>query len=754
MKHIALLDRAESSTERNWWLSGRGPLLVVLLCLVAVASVGLAVANGPVVGPDATFDAGDEGPEITITEELELDDGDIFPDEHTVDLSGHATFRSEGPTSATVNSITGDFTELSEVIAFSNGLEIDPVDKQAITVENMDFESLSFSDVDLSVDDEADIVYENSIAEGDWDLTVTELPAETTINAIILGDDEPYDSTETDETGSATFSLPSPPEGTPAVAFTAETPQFDITSIAPADPVTEGDDLNVDVTVTNVAGAGGTQTVTLEVDPNQDGNFDVSADDTELQLEPEASETVTLTYSTQSGDAPAVDLRAVTDDDSMTSSATVEEPEDPTPPPSPEQANFDVTITGTNSPVTPGEVIVIDVDVENTGEAHGQQDIGLTVSDFDAVETVSLGGGSSEQLSFEWATTDADIGTHNVTVESFDDSDTTTVEVGADPPQYVSSAVHDDTPDEIVITFDQNVTLNPETDPTAGFAVDLDGTPVDIVDANASTDTVTLSLAEAVEAGQGVSLSYDGESDNVVNEFGIEALPFSEVDTTVDVSEPMQANLRAIDPTTNEPGDRFSIDITVEQGIDLSAEESILPVGEATYEWTIGDETFTTSEPRLTQQFLHPGTYSASVTITVGDRSDTAEFSLTVVDETPPDAVLTAEEAVGVGEDSGLDASQSTDNVEIAEYQWDFDDGTTDAGADLTQPEHAFDEPGEYTVEVTVVDTSDNEAAATVTIEVLDEDGGFIGTTAGILLLLLLLVLAAGGGYYYMRRRR
>lgn len=61
--------------------------------------------------------------------------------------------------------------------------------------------------------------------------------------------------------------------------------------------------------------------------------------------------------------------------------------------------------------------------------------------------------------------------------------------------------------------------------------------------------------------------------------------------------------------------------------------------------------------------------------------------------------------------------SNSTDDVEIASYFWDFGDGNTSTDTD---PEHQFTEPGEYTVTLTVKDAEDMEDTDTVVITVTE----------------------------------
>ena len=76
-------------------------------------------------------------------------------------------------------------------------------------------------------------------------------------------------------------------------------------------------------------------------------------------------------------------------------------------------------------------------------------------------------------------------------------------------------------------------------------------------------------------------------------------------------------------------------------------------------------------------------------------------------------------ETPGVNETVAFDASASSDeDGEISQYNWTFQDGSTAQGQ---QVEHQFAEPGEYEVELEVVDDNDAAATTTVTVEVQNQ---------------------------------
>ena len=75
------------------------------------------------------------------------------------------------------------------------------------------------------------------------------------------------------------------------------------------------------------------------------------------------------------------------------------------------------------------------------------------------------------------------------------------------------------------------------------------------------------------------------------------------------------------------------------------------------------------------------------------------------------------------GELIAFNAMNSMDNVGIVSYEWDFGDGTTEAFLGAT---HVYNEPGTYTVTLTVKDKVGNDAKDTVLITVEDMKEPFL----------------------------
>ena len=160
---------------------------------------------------------------------------------------------------------------------------------------------------------------------------------------------------------------------------------------------------------------------------------------------------------------------------------------------------------------------------------------------------------------------------------------------------------------------------------------------------------------------------------------------------------------------------------TVSTGTEITfrANDSTIPNGSNPhYEWTWDNGTSTRTGTGITNttSFGLPGTINTTLNVTVAGENTTDEFAVTIEDRRDPEARLTAPETVGVGSSFTLDASASTDNVEIADYEWAFGNGTTANGSALDQPTGNYSAPGEYTVELVVTDTSGYTDTNTTTI--------------------------------------
>jgi len=106
-------------------------------------------------------------------------------------------------------------------------------------------------------------------------------------------------------------------------------------------------------------------------------------------------------------------------------------------------SQFDVVITGTNSPVNQGDVLDVTVDVTNSGGASDTQTITLDIDNGigqSDSQSVSLGSGQSTTLTLSWPTGgDQTSQDYQATVASEDDSTSQTVTVESGGPSIPSA---------------------------------------------------------------------------------------------------------------------------------------------------------------------------------------------------------------------------------------------------------------------------------------------------------------------------
>lgn len=129
------------------------------------------------------------------------------------------------------------------------------------------------------------------------------------------------------------------------------------------------------------------------------------------------------------------------------------------------------------------------------------------------------------------------------------------------------------------------------------------------------------------------------------------------------------------------------------------------PDGEiVAYEWDFGDGSDGATDGTVPHTFDVEGTYRVTLTVT-DDEGATGSVSAEqeVRANQPPVAVINDPECDLL--ECSFDGSQSSDpdrGDSIVSYEWDFGDGT--AGSSSANPTHTFDEPGVYTVTLTVAD--------------------------------------------------
>jgi len=197
---------------------------------------------------------------------------------------------------------------------------------------------------------------------------------------------------------------------------TVPEPEFDVRIVNIDEPVVAGEQMDALVEVENVGNATGDVYVELST---QGGFPDQLVDVQEVTgLAAGSSQTLNMTWQTTVGDDGDGQLVAEAGEDSFTAPAEVLAPGTTSP-------NFEVAITGTNSPVPGGQSVDVTAEVTNTGNATDTQFVYLEnfAGDQTDFAEVSLDSGNSTTVTLSWDTEPADSGTDDVTVASDDDDD-------------------------------------------------------------------------------------------------------------------------------------------------------------------------------------------------------------------------------------------------------------------------------------------------------------------------------------------
>lgn len=310
------------------------------------------------------------------------------------------------------------------------------------------------------------------------------------------------------------------------------------------------------------------------------------------------------------------------------------------------------------------------------------------------------------------------------TISTEDAGDNFTNSVAAIEPTY-DHAVIDEPANEITVTFDAAVEITEGTTPEPAFTITVNDDPVDIttVTAEADSPVITVQIDQTVTDADTIAMAYDDEDESVISEDDSSPAQGFEISTD-DEEDSFQNNAGALSAVASS--DAFVITVGTE--IELQSSDSTAPA-HATYTWESAGTTLADDSPSVTTSFDEPGTKVVTLTIRTASDTDQDTIEIAVIDDTDPVAKLNAPDTADVNESITFDAGESTDNVAIDEFEWDFGDGTTDVGAGLTNPTHAYVDPGRYTVTVTVTDTSGNTAMNTTEVLVEGTDGSLSTTS-------------------------
>lgn len=434
---------------------------------------------------------------------------------------------------------------------------------------------------------------------------------------------------------------------TTTIVVEPSTASFDVAVDVPA-AVTAGDDVEVNVSVTNTGTGEATQDIVVSAGGETIGTF------VDLTLAAGTSTSVTAGYQTDETDVPVLSVAAHSEDDIDQDSLTVHE--GGADPPGP------ISIAAPVS-VDPGESVAIDVTVENPGDETVTEQLTVTVDDADlAVETVTIAPGESSTETVTYETVASDVPDISVTASTDADTATTSVAVGApDAPHF---AVSLDVPASV--TAGDRLAIEATVENT-GLAAGVQ--PLTIT---AGEDTVTQIGSVALAPGESITetasldtTAADRPTVSVGASSGDE-----DVATTVLVDDPptpeFQVTVAADDPVT--AGESVAVEATVENTGDAHGSQDVTFWADGTLTdgrtlWLSPDETTTVDFAYETGESDVP-----AVTLAVESDDDTGSVTTTV------------EQPDGDGENGDETGDENGD--ETGDGNGDTDDGDADEGVD------------------------------------------------------------------------
>ena len=136
------------------------------------------------------------------------------------------------------------------------------------------------------------------------------------------------------------------------------------------------------------------------------------------------------------------------------------------------------------------------------------------------------------------------------------------------------------------------------------------------------------------------------------------------------------------------------------------------------YEWDFGDGG-TSTEVNPTYTYKNAGDYTVSLTVTDDlDQKGQTKVGITVQPsaQNPPVAVITGPKSGQVGDQLNFSGSDSkAGSSPIVRYEWDFGDGITDVGENVT---HVYQQAGKYNVYLTVTDQNNLQARTSLMVTI------------------------------------
>lgn len=291
----------------------------------------------------------------------------------------------------------------------------------------------------------------------------------------------------------------------------AANPSFDVSIVDTNSPLA-GNTLDVTANISETAGVSGTKDVELSVDGSVQDTITVS-------LSGSGSKQKVFNWNTSSGDGGSYTATVSSPDTSDSSSVTVNGP------------SYEITVTGTNSPILSGNTLDVYADVVNNGGA-GTETVTLDVggSQRDSA-SISLGINGSTNRTFSWNTSGGDDGTYTATVSSPSNSGSSGVEING--PEFSVTITGTNSP------VTARGTLNVTADVTNNGGAGTETVTLDVGGSQRDSSPLFLGINE----NDSYTLSWNTSESDVGSYTATYNSPSSSDTTSVSVEIPPPANL-------------------------------------------------------------------------------------------------------------------------------------------------------------------------------------------------------------------
>ncbi|OYR59191.1 hypothetical protein DJ70_01135, partial [Halorubrum halodurans] len=459
--------------------------------------------------------------------------------------------------------------------------------------------------------------------------------------------------------------------------------------------------LSLVANVTNVGGSTATQTI--------EANLENDTETAGVSLGPGTTESIEFRFDQVTAAPGSYTVEVRSEDDTV--NLTVDVVQD---------AFFDVGITSVNDQVVAGDDVGVTATTENIGGVEDTRDVEFSLNDtLIETETVTLAPGEDRELNFTANTTEDDVGTVNVSIDTADEFTREKVTI-LGPPEF-QVEIDENGSDAAVVsgtnaTIVANVTNTGETAGTQSIGLDFAEITErkDIQIKPGTTETIEFTLEEVPLAAGTYTANVDSDDDLDSLEIEVVSKPNSEV-RTLEFNETVTAGdtLTVTASVENDGGVAATTDLEFSFNDTLvETRENVTLSSNETGEFTV---TVPTTETDI-------GTRNLTVRTGDDDATDSvsvvapAEFQVETLDT--PDVVAEGEAfevTAGVTNAGGTSATRNTtlfvDDEPVATRNVTLAEGET---ATVVFDAVSIDDSGESTVEVV---TDQDTETSSITVE-------------------------------------